>query len=81
MNSGDWILPKGYKGSLHDAGQQKKTRNQHNGAGGFLEDAGEYGQSVGDIGRRIAHHICLIHISHGVSEPWVVVFTVGSRKS
>ena len=50
-------------------------------ADGFLEDAGGYGQSVGNIGRRIAHQVWLIHISKGVSEPWVMVFTVGSRKS
>jgi hypothetical protein len=76
MNSRDWILPKGCKGVLMMRANRKSEESAPR-AGSFLEDAGEYGQSVGDIVRRIAHHILLIHIS----EPWVMMFTVGSRQS
>jgi len=49
-------------------------------ADGFLEDAGKYGQSVGDIwSKNSTSHFC-IHISNGVSEPWVMVFYRGFKK-
>jgi hypothetical protein len=55
-SSRDWILPKGCKGVLMMRANRKSEESAPR-AGSFLEDAGEYGQSVGDIGRRIAHHI------------------------
>jgi hypothetical protein len=80
MDSRDWILPKDIKGVLMMRANRKGEESAP-GADGFLGDAGEYGQSVGGIGRRIAHQVLLIHISNRVSKHWVMVFTVGLRKS
>jgi hypothetical protein len=81
MDRRDWISPKGFKGVLMMRASPEKREESAPGTDGFLEDAGGYGQSVGDIGQRIAHQVLLIHISDGVSKPWVMVFTVGSRES
>jgi hypothetical protein len=54
MNSRDWILPKGCKEVLMMRVSRKSEESAPR-VDGFLEDAGEYGQSVGDIGRRIAY--------------------------
>jgi hypothetical protein len=75
------FLPKGFKGVLMIRANRKKVRNQHQELTVCWKMPVGTASQWATLIKRIAHQVLLIHISDGVSEPWVMVFTVGSRKS